>query len=105
MCLSANFIHLRNFCRKYFKLKTFNNYDDMIGVTHNMETINKLRLVYPSPKDIELFPGGKQPFHVESYYFCSHSINVMSLYLTTKTKQQNGISDVIELPLPIYQAK
>ena len=50
-----------------------------------METINKLRLVYPSPKDIELFPGGKQPFHVESYYFCSLSINVISLYLTTKT--------------------
>ena len=31
----------------------------MIGVTHNLETINQFRLVYPSPEDIELFPGGR----------------------------------------------
>ena len=39
-------------------MKTFTNYDDMIGVTHNLDTINKLKLVYPNPEDIELFPGG-----------------------------------------------
>ena len=50
-------------CRRHFGLRTYTNYNDMIGVTHSLATINKLRAVYPTPADIELFPGGEYRLH------------------------------------------
>ena len=50
-------------CRHHFGLRTYTNYNDMIGVTHSLATINKLRAVYPTPDDIELFPGGEYRLH------------------------------------------
>ena len=70
-----------NICasRRFFKLRTFTNYDDMIGVTHNLDTINKLKLVYPNPEDIELFPGGISELSVRNGLVGEVFANIMGL--------------------------
>ena len=70
-----------NICafRRFFKLRTFKNYDAMIGVTHNLDTINKLKLVYPNPEDIELFPGGISELSVRNGLVGEVFANIMGL--------------------------
>ena len=60
-------------------MRTFTNYDDMIGVTHNLDTINKLKLVYPNPEDIELFPGGISELSVRNGLVGEVFANIMGL--------------------------